>query len=151
MKANHNANPFRSFRLTVVSSTAKVVKWKQITTVALTASNAFSCFQYGKGSKMKANHNDIGAPPPADKVVSSTAKVVKWKQITTSDGNSGGGGSCFQYGKGSKMKANHNHNSIWMRSMVVVSSTAKVVKWKQITTQCKDRYILGKLFPVRQR
>ena len=35
------------------------------------------CFQYGKGSKMKANHNTYGGEDFEFSVVSSTAKVVK--------------------------------------------------------------------------
>ena len=55
----------------------------------------FSCFQYDKDSKMKANHNIdilfliiIFVVSSTTKliiifVVSSTTKIVKWKQITT--------------------------------------------------------------------
>ena len=67
-----------------------------------------SCFQYGKGSKMKANHNRVPIIRYRITVVSSTAKVVKWKQITTEAGKQFCDDGCFQYGKGSKMKANHN-------------------------------------------
>ena len=42
-----------------------------------------SCFQYDKDSKMKANHNAGYGKDTTEVVVSSTTKIVKWKQITT--------------------------------------------------------------------
>ena len=42
------------------------------------------CFQYIKGTKKKANHNDLANDEEKDKVVSNTSKVLKRKQITTS-------------------------------------------------------------------
>ena len=67
-----------------------------------------SCFQYDKDSKMKANHNAADVEKYGDAVVSSTTKIVKWKQITTGDVKYVTDNSCFQYDKDSKMKANHN-------------------------------------------
>ena len=66
------------------------------------------CFQYDKDSKMKANHNRMDVLSNEIKVVSSTTKIVKWKQITTDKVLVANAPCCFQYDKDSKMKANHN-------------------------------------------
>ena len=109
MKANHNRRGWFRQWPAVVSSTTKIVKWKQITTEVDARRLANSCFQYDKDSKMKANHNRRWAKIPKD-----------W--------------GCFQYDKDSKMKANHNWNWTYVIAQPVVSSTTKIVKWKQITT-----------------
>ena len=83
MKANHNTGMEGNAICVVVSSTTKIVKWKQITTIEVAEASGFSCFQYDKDSKMKANHN------------SSPLELVYFQR-------------CFQYDKDSKMKANHN-------------------------------------------
>ena len=66
------------------------------------------CFQYDKDSKMKANHNQEHTMNNNEYVVSSTTKIVKWKQITTAEAEVFPRPGCFQYDKDSKMKANHN-------------------------------------------
>ena len=58
---------------------------------------------------------------------------------------------CFQYDKDSKMKANHNGVFTVKALRAVVSSTTKIVKWKQITTPGDRWRALHTLFPVRQR
>ena len=59
--------------------------------------------------------------------------------------------SCFQYDKDSKMKANHNYDVQGRIDVRVVSSTTKIVKWKQITTSIAADRAATVLFPVRQR
>ena len=135
----------------VVSSTTKIVKWKQITTNANFSYFVFSCFQYDKDSKMKANHNIFAKIANPLYVVSSTTKIVKWKQITTHRRSISFLWGCFQYDKDSKMKANHNDFSRYIGTAFVVSSTTKIVKWKQITTGTQARNAIRRLFPVRQR
>ena len=83
------------------------------------------CFQYDKDSKMKANHNQISADISVRLVVSSTTKIVKWKQITTRRKGEQISRSCFQYDKDSKMKANHNFGGLEQNRYLVVSSTTK--------------------------
>ena len=67
----------------VVSNTSKVLKRKQITTGAYIHYYICSCFQYIKGTKKKANHNERAKSFSAVWVVSNTSKVLKRKQITT--------------------------------------------------------------------
>ena len=134
MKANHNEiREIRKMK-SVVSSTTKIVKWKQITTLASSSYALACCFQYDKDSKMKANHNLLWRGCPPILVVSSTTKIVKWKQITTVIHENFVSLRCFQYDKDSKMKANHNLSWLCNVRPGVVSSTTKIVKWKQITT-----------------
>ena len=69
-----------------VSSYAKLLKWKQITTSS-TANLVFpGCKFLCKVTKMKANHNEIVEINIPKVAVSSYAKLLKWKQITTANG-----------------------------------------------------------------
>ena len=151
MKANHNYTFASAPPASVVSSTTKIVKWKQITTRQPHNPRSWSCFQYDKDSKMKANHNPFGFVYVSPSVVSSTTKIVKWKQITTGLVGGKAGAGCFQYDKDSKMKANHNWMELFIFLRKVVSSTTKIVKWKQITTTHSHQLRQRQLFPVRQR
>ena len=57
MKANHNDVVRIVADAIVVSSGSKILKWKQITTWCVILSALWSCFQWFKDTKMKANHN----------------------------------------------------------------------------------------------
>ena len=92
------------------------------------------CFQWFKDTKMKANHNWCFKFDSTKKVVSSGSKILKWKQITTSQWGENSNWSCFQWFKDTKMKANHNICITWTQWFCVVSSGSKILKWKQITT-----------------
>ena len=58
-KANHNKVTDYAIPEFVVSNTSKVLKRKQITTREATEISPRSCFQYIKGTKKKANHNNF--------------------------------------------------------------------------------------------
>ena len=203
MKANHNPTVPLGACLAVVASTTKIQKWKQITTSVYIVSSGtvllpvrqryknesksqpslgytpgqIGCCQYDKDTKMKANHNGWRRGCWWPRVVASTTKIQKWKQITTEeyiwitnaallpvrqryknesksqlerDGPDGSGGCC-QYDKDTKMKANHNCMASGAPSTRVVASTTKIQKWKQITTGWAGRHRAGWLLPVRQR
>ena len=64
----------------------------------------------------------------------STAKVVKFEQITTSNAPSAQEANWWFYRKGSEIWANHNHSQQDNIYGVIGDSTAKVVKFEQITT-----------------
>ena len=66
-----------------VSSYAKLLKWKQITTPLEIISYLIGCKFLCKVTKMKANHNYNMRQERINKAVSSYAKLLKWKQITT--------------------------------------------------------------------
>ena len=159
-----------------VSNTAKILIWKQITTGCLSFYIAYSCFQYCKDTNLKANHNCVGEGVYQGDAVSNTAKILIWKQITTYKLSCVCTVCCFQYCKDTNLKANHNSLSSCKPSISAVSNTAKILIWKQITTNmdflctrkscfqyCKDtnlkanhncrRRICGRqgLFPILQR
>ena len=83
MKANHNSIYFVTYRIVVVSSGSKILKWKQITTQWWNVLSLCCCFQWFKDTKMKANHNNFTIMGQIAGVVSSGSKILKWKQITT--------------------------------------------------------------------
>ena len=177
MKANHNALPRWRLADTVVASTTKIQKWKQITTEYLNYGNYIRCCQYDKDTKMKANHNKYTMFITLTYVVASTTKIQKWKQITTcrvcgeygcrllpvrqrykNESKSQRATPltsdryrCCQYDKDTKMKANHNYALGMVRMDVVVASTTKIQKWKQITTLLAVLSLVLVLLPVRQR
>ena len=113
MKANHNEYNGGYLRTTTVSNGSKILKWKQITTYTSDRYSAINCFQWFKDTKMKANHNLWCVTLERIRTVSNGSKILKWKQITTSDGYRNLFGYCFQWFKDTKMKANHNDFSHW--------------------------------------
>ena len=117
-----------------VSSYAKLLKWKQITTFMQFLFLLLCCKFLCKVTKMKANHNLTSSMQLNLPAVSSYAKLLKWKQITTLilRGNIKNG--CKFLCKVTKMKANHNLLNVPPIEPFAVSSYAKLLKWKQITT-----------------
>ena len=83
MKANHNPNSVDFPTPSGVSNNAKLLKWKQITTVVTRLLFESRCFQQCKVTKMKANHNVLRGRRRGAVGVSNNAKLLKWKQITT--------------------------------------------------------------------
>ena len=135
------------------------------------------CFQWFKGTNLKANHNASGVLKEHSYVVSNGSKVQIWKQITTidilfccrsmlfpmvqrykfesksqleaTDGAKVVG--CFQWFKGTNLKANHNYHLFLACGNWVVSNGSKVQIWKQITTYSFLSWISTMLFPMVQR
>ena len=91
MKANHNNRFIFIWETTAVSNGSKLLKWKQITTIAPTHPAFVCCFQWLKVTKMKANHNSFWVSCISNPAVSNGSKLLKWKQITTQRI-----GSCFK-------------------------------------------------------
>ena len=87
-----------------------------------------------KVTKMKANHNSRFEFKEFDWAVSSYAKLLKWKQITTVSKSYNPIRCCKFLCKVTKMKANHNQCQTTPQRTYAVSSYAKLLKWKQITT-----------------
>ena len=175
--------------MTAVSNGSKVQIWKQITTCVKRSYFVKCCFQWFKGTNLKANHNESISLFPNDAAVSNGSKVQIWKQITTGHAlrqvdlelfpmvqrykfesksqrlwhHCPRGWRCFQWFKGTNLKANHNcwigrKDNVWLFPMVqrykfesksqrkikdnapaiAVSNGSKVQIWKQITT-CRCR------------
>ena len=68
-------------------------------------------------------------------VVTATAKILNWKQFTTQDQNILTEPSCYCYCKDTKLKAIHNSVPRKTVSSRVVTATAKILNWKQFTTE----------------
>ena len=151
MKANHNYCSWRRYRSKVVSNGSKILKWKQITTEGAEVGVQTCCFQWFKDTKMKANHNHIPVRHLPVCVVSNGSKILKWKQITTVDGDVYMYIGCFQWFKDTKMKANHNTECEAHIIGEVVSNGSKILKWKQITTDEAQLTPVLPLFPMVQR
>ena len=134
MKANHNYHSKTFPNPKAVSSYAKLLKWKQITTNLRNCHYKYGCKFLCKVTKMKANHNSGESDKNYAKAVSSYAKLLKWKQITTNGIRWCTGISCKFLCKVTKMKANHNMLHQPLQVLFAVSSYAKLLKWKQITT-----------------
>ncbi len=134
MKANHNHFGNSPPSWYAVSSYAKLLKWKQITTYREVWKLRIGCKFLCKVTKMKANHNYLSALLLLLPAVSSYAKLLKWKQITTCCTSKRILQCCKFLCKVTKMKANHNAASKWEIYINAVSSYAKLLKWKQITT-----------------
>ena len=177
LKANHNTADSVTLEFVAVSNGSKVQIWKQITTTNKYVALPVCCFQWFKGTNLKANHNNdlhciavIGA-------VSNGSKVQIWKQITTVYECSLRAGqlfpmvqrykfesksqrqyrrrelcnSCFQWFKGTNLKANHNRSVNGLKSVGAVSNGSKVQTWKQITTSRATQSSELGLFPIVQR
>ena len=92
------------------------------------------CFLWCKGTNLKANHNSCARTVCAGRDVSCGAKVLIWKQITTSAWFLSHWSRCFLWCKGTNLKANHNVCLRTLLMLMDVSCGAKVLIWKQITT-----------------
>ena len=177
LKANHNYIPLSATVRPAVSNGSKVQIWKQITTNRVTFFLHASCFQWFKGTNLKANHNLTEASPLPVVAVSNGSKVQIWKQITTLapvllqdqrlfpmvqrykfESKSQRLNKritlcpgCFQWFKGTNLKANHNVTvNVWLRKNAV-SNGSKVQIWKQITTGRNAQFDVLALFPMVQR
>ena len=130
---------------------SQILQWDQITTYLIGATWWWSCFQCFKDTKMRANHNLRDVLPFDRLVVSNVSKILKWEQITTVLVDVPAWNGCFQCFKDTKMRANHNLITSWNSSSAVVSNVSKILKWEQITTDCRPLFCLLSLFPMFQR
>ena len=151
LKANHNLIASTPLSEKVVSNESKVLIWKQITTSLPAGECLYRCFQWVKGTNLKANHNQRNGDSFQGCVVSNESKVLIWKQITTCANTHYAPTCCFQWVKGTNLKANHNCCFIGSERKPVVSNESKVLIWKQITTQWHVVCFRGQLFPMSQR
>ena len=203
LKANHNYPIDWLPPSFAVSNGSKVQIWKQITTIVLNYAASLqlfpmvqrykfesksqlklvedklrlSCFQWFKGTNLKANHNGIRFLFSQYEAVSNGSKVQIWKQITTVIREVYAGDSlfpmvqrykfesksqlfplqnrlvhcCFQWFKGTNLKANHNSKEGGTSGVAAVSNGSKVQIWKQITTIGYISCAIPPLFPMVQR
>ena len=84
LKAIHNGNAVVKKSFSVVFATAKILIWKQFTTKKVAWNVIARCVCNCKDTNLKAMHNLVGQTFLANGVVFATAKILIWKQFTTS-------------------------------------------------------------------
>ena len=104
------------------------------------------CFCKCKDTKLKAIHNDVVMRSKLKCVVFANAKILNWKQFTTSDGLVTTWECCFCKCKDTKLKAIHNWFTSLCYSVGVVFANAKILNWKQFTTLCLSYTLLWGCF-----
>ena len=100
----------RATFLSVVSNGSKVQIWKQITTISQDITKTSKLFPMVQRYKFE-----------------SKSQPIQVHTIVFS--------CCFQWFKGTNLKANHNIDKKVARERAVVSNGSKVQIWKQITTK----------------
>ena len=109
------------------------------------------CFQWFKGTNLKANHNESPILRAASFAVSNGSKVQIWKQITTVDYELLWNRALFPMVQRYKFESK---SQLWFRPLRrwrAVSNGSKVQIWKQITTTLFIVLLWLVLFPMVQR
>ena len=132
-------------------ATAKILIWKQFTTVVWIVRYKFCCVCNCKDTNLKAIHNPQRAYWSYVRVVFATAKILIWKQFTTHYRLYCRTLSCVCNCKDTNLKAIHNTSSLKIYLKVVVFATAKILIWKQFTTNGRSKYIPIRLCLQLQR
>ena len=86
MKAIHNPEEIDVVSGLVVFANAKILNWKQFTTYSEGSLADYRCFCKCKDTKLKAIHNTFVVMILVVCVVFANAKILNWKQFTTSTG-----------------------------------------------------------------
>ena len=109
------------------------------------------CFCKCKDTKLKAIHNNTLQIISKKLVVFANAKILNWKQFTTSQSNGATLGGCFCKCKDTKLKAIHNKSAEKVAQIAVVFANAKILNWKQFTTAAFLAVLPISLFLQMQR
>ena len=142
LKAIHNLTLQALKQFAVVFANAKILNWKQFTTVKYTQKNFTRCFCKCKDTKLKAIHNSPAFVFLYEGVVFANAKILNWKQFTTILLWCIYKLSCFCKCKDTKLKAIHNDFLGLPTTHIVVFANAKILNWKQFTTLSKAVCVL---------
>ena len=116
-------------------ATAKILIWKQFTTLLYLSYRFRSCVCNCKDTNLKAIHNGWGLWQLNARVVFATAKILIWKQFTTRSETLSARVRCVCNCKDTNLKAIHNSAPAQGSNPIVVFATAKILIWKQFTTQ----------------
>ena len=111
----------------------------------------FCCVCNCKDTNLKAIHNILITLRKRKRVVFATAKILIWKQFTTHFQSNLLKFRCVCNCKDTNLKA--IHNLYWMNEIFghVVFATAKILIWKQFTTQLLPKMFLKQLCLQLQR
>ena len=83
--------------------------------------------------------------------VYDSAKILIWKQITTQADKAESDVKCIWLCKDTNLKANHNEKYIIWHVVQSVYDSAKILIWKQITTQADKAESDVKVYMTLQR
>ena len=83
MKAIHNLEVVIYLNIKVVYANAKILNWKQFTTLKSGGGILDGCLCKCKDTKLKAIHNSSASDSSRLYVVYANAKILNWKQFTT--------------------------------------------------------------------
>ena len=119
----------------VVFYLAKILIWKQFTTVVGQQARKFRCLLSCKDTNLKAIHNQVMCVMEIGCVVFYLAKILIWKQFTTELEKSQKFCGCLLSCKDTNLKAIHNGAKFVRVEDGVVFYLAKILIWKQFTTQ----------------
>ena len=109
------------------------------------------CFQWLKGTNLKANHNKDLMGTTESIAVSNGSKVQIWKQITTDGGFFTGEDLLFPMAQRYKFESKSQPGCCIPMHWSAVSNGSKVQIWKQITTHPPPFVLFLWLFPMAQR
>ena len=130
---------------------AKILIWKQITTCESIHNTLCRCIWLCKDTNLKANHN-IRTRWMWNRVgVYDFAKILIWKQITTFVRYYSLILWCIWLCKDTNLKANHNSIEQSMHDIYGVYDFAKILIWKQITTELTKIECLYMVYMTLQR
>ena len=139
LKAIHNIVAILSISPIVVFATAKILIWKQFTTLLSHFGVEVSCVCNCKDTNLKAIHNMEYEKEKKSIVVFATEKILIWKQFTTFMQTIDPEKSCVCNCKDTNLKAIHNRTFWPLPYRPVVFATAKILIWKQFTTTLQTK------------
>ena len=105
------------------------------------------CISFCKDTNLKANHNWYRLVFFLARAVFPFAKILIWKQITTSYLTFHFLVSCIPFCKDTNLKANHNCLYGPLHDRRAVFPFAKILIWKQITTVCVKGELVARCIP----
>ena len=151
LKANHNQGASATWMGGGVYDSAKILIWKQITTSHERNAEGSRCIWLCKDTNLKANHNIAVWPNHFYIGVYDSAKILIWKQITTSQVSSTSLAGCIWLCKDTNLKANHNAGWDVKQGQRGVYDSAKILIWKQITTESPRTAFIILVYMTLQR
>ena len=122
-------------------ATAKILIWKQFTTLTTRYHYLICCVCNCKDTNLKAIHNHIAIFNWFFWVVFATAKILIWKQFTTDFDVMQWNICCVCNCKDTNLKAIHNCKRSEYKRKRVVFATAKILIWKQFTTPIRNSFL----------
>ena len=151
LKANHNSQGNGNIGKFGVYDSAKILIWKQITTQLWYLHFLMRCIWLCKDTNLKANHNIWMVIVLSNHGVYDSAKILIWKQITTSYLWQWNFCWCIWLCKDTNLKANHNIFIHLFYLFLGVYDSAKILIWKQITTTMRGGFNLPLVYMTLQR